>query len=69
MNGGLPHCAVCNKPVDKMEWFDNFDSHHRTFRAFCHGQVEVVDLPNILLIDNLSIEYATAFNQKRLEEK
>jgi hypothetical protein len=37
---GLPLCAVCNKPVERMESMYDTNNCQKKFRVFCHGQIE-----------------------------
>lgn len=71
-----PHCAVCHKRVARFEQTYDLSRHVTIFTAECHGEIEVVELPDDF-INNLGgpnkLETAEAFanhNQlKRIEEK
>ena len=40
-----PWCAVCDKPVEELRWWDPLDRlHTRRFVAECHGEIEQVDV-------------------------
>ena len=36
----LPVCAVCNKPVDKVESMYHPNYMGKLFRVYCHGKIE-----------------------------
>ena len=61
LDTGLPTCAVCNKPVDKVEsmYHPNYDG--KLFRVYCHGQVEEQLLSALTMIDSTEITFGTAF--------
>ena len=44
-------CAVCNKPVEKLEWLDDFNSHARHITAHCHGDTDSMVLTDTFLMD------------------
>lgn len=33
-------CAICDKLVDKVSWYDDYLTNERVIKSFCHGQVE-----------------------------
>ena len=37
-------CAMCGKPVDRVEWFDDPMNFQRVIRAHCHGKVDEMRL-------------------------
>ena len=39
------NCARCNKPVDKIERYYDFDKSETVFTIVCHGQKEVIRIP------------------------
>ena len=39
---GVPLCAICNKPVERMESLYDINKYQKVFRVFCHGQIEEV---------------------------
>lgn len=61
------HCAVCNKPVEKIEWQDDIASleRERIFRVSCHGEHEVTRLSEELMSES-RIEGGVAFTTKRI---
>jgi len=38
----LPICDVCKKPVDKLVWMDDAFMERRSYRVFCHGDMQTV---------------------------
>lgn len=68
-----PICAVCNKPVDQIEWFDDPANHVRVFRVFCHGKIEEQTLTDQMLfrmVPGTEIAVGKAFtSQARAIEK
>jgi hypothetical protein len=61
---GVPMCAVCNKPVEKIEsWYDPA-SIKKVFRVQCHGQSEIATLSDELIEDTDSIRMGQAFIDK-----
>lgn len=61
---GVPTCAVCNKPVEKMEsWYDPM-SMKKVFRVQCHGQSEMATLSDQIIEDMDSIRMGQAFIDK-----
>ena len=63
-------CAVCNKPVDKIEYIrDPYFRNGVNFRAYCHSETETIFLPEELILDS-SISFGKAFlSQPQLENK
>jgi len=62
-------CAVCNKPVEKLEWFDDFNSHARHITAHCHGDTDSMVLTDAFLIDLVDPKQLTegvAFQTKKI---
>lgn len=66
---GWPQCAVCRKPVDKVEAMDDPLRRSRRFRLSCHGEVEEGELPDWQVLDAAQIEFGLAFERARLGEK
>jgi hypothetical protein len=65
----FPICAVCQKPVEKMEWFHNPITDVLVYRAYCHGDVQEIFLPHYMVEDS-AISVTTAFSPEYyLEEK
>jgi len=40
LGAALPVCAVCNKPVDKVESMYHPNYMGKLFRVYCHGKIE-----------------------------
>jgi len=62
-------CAVCNKPVEKLEWFDDFNSHARHITAHCHGDTDSMVLTETFLMDLVGAKQLTegvAFQTKKI---
>lgn len=61
-----PICAVCNKPVDEllMELCDF--QYARRWIAVCHGQRQVVEIPERVLMFGERIEMGRAFEYQGL---
>lgn len=65
----FPTCAVCNKPVDKVESMYLPDYDGKVFRVYCHGKVEQQMLDSFTLIEAKEITFGKAFDSKRLGQK
>lgn len=63
---GWPICDVCNKPVERMETFNDPLSYTRTFRASCHGQTQQVQVSDQLAEEALAMKFIRAFVQVRI---
>ena len=61
---GVPICAVCNKPVERMESMYNPMSCAKMYAVYCHGDKEVVALPDHMIEDCDSIRMGQAFVDK-----
>lgn len=61
---GVPMCAVCNKPVERMEWEYEYNTLRRRFRVYCHGQTEVATLTDMDIWNADSIRMGQAFIDK-----
>lgn len=70
---GLPLCAVCNKPVDRMESEYDINNYQKRFRVYCHGQTEEAFLNDMDIWNADSIRMGQAFidtlPQPQLENK
>jgi hypothetical protein len=70
---GVPLCAVCNKPVERMESMYDIAWARKRFRVFCHGQMEESMLDDVTIEDSDSIRMGQAFVdtlvQPQLEQK
>jgi len=65
----LPTCALCNKPVDRVESMYLPDYDGKLFRVYCHGQMEQQILGSFTMQDAKEITFGKAFNAPRLENK
>lgn len=68
----VPMCAVCNKPVEKVESMYDIAYGSKRFRVYCHGSMEEAILDDVLIEDNYSVSFGQAFidklPQKQLEK-
>jgi hypothetical protein len=67
----VPTCAVCNKPVEKVESMYDIAYGGKRFRVYCHGDMEEAMLDDVLIEDCASVQFGQAFidklPQKQLE--
>ena len=61
---GLPLCAVCNKPVERMESEYDMNANQKRFRVYCHGQTEEAFLNDMDIWNADSIRMGQAFMDK-----
>jgi len=61
---GLPLCAVCNKPVERMESEYDINANQKRFRVYCHGQTEDAFLNDMEIWNIDSIRMGQAFIDK-----
>ena len=70
---GVPLCAVCNKPVERMDSMYDINNYQRRFRVYCHGQTEEAFLNDMDIWNADSIRMGQAFidtlSQPQLENK
>ena len=70
---GVPLCAVCNKPVERMESMYDINNYQKRFRVYCHGQTEEAFLNDMDIWNADSIRMGQAFidtlPQPQLENK
>ncbi len=70
---GVPLCAVCNKPVERMDSMYDINNYQRRFRVYCHGQTEEAFLNDMDIWNADSIRMGQAFidtlPQPQLENK
>lgn len=62
----VPICDVCNKPVDRIDWWDDYNRCVRVFRVSCHGETETAELPDYMVLDSLSITMGRAFVKEKV---
>jgi hypothetical protein len=60
----VPMCAVCNKPVDKVESMYDIAYGGKRFRVYCHGDMEEAMLDDVLIEDSYSVKFGQAFIDK-----
>ena len=60
----VPMCAVCNKPVERMESTYDINGYQKRFRVYCHGQTEDATLDDMTIWDADSIRMGQAFIDK-----
>ena len=63
----VPLCAVCNKPVDRVESMYDIAWAAKRFRVYCHGDVEEAMLHDVMIEDSNSVRFGTAFIDKLLQ--
>ena len=70
---GVPLCAVCNKPVERMDSMYDINKNQKQFRVYCHGQIEEAFLNDMDIWNTDSIRMGQAFvdklTQPQLESK
>ena len=68
----VPMCAVCNKPVEKVESMYDIAYGGKRFRVYCHGDMEEAMLDDTIIEDVNSVSFGQAFidklPQKQLEK-
>jgi len=60
----VPLCAVCNKPVERMESRYDFSIAAKRFRVYCHGDMEEAHLTDEVIEDCGSVRFGEAFIDK-----
>lgn len=60
----FPICAICNKPVEKVESMYDVAYGAKRFRVYCHGDMEEAMLDDVLIEDNYSVSFGQAFIDK-----
>ena len=65
----VPMCAICNKPVERVESMYDAAWAAKRFRVYCHGDVEEAMLDDVTIEDSISVKFGQAFldKQHRLE--
>ena len=58
---GVPLCAVCNKPVERMESMYDINLYQKRFLVYCHGQMEEALLSDMDIWNADSIRMGQAF--------
>lgn len=57
----VPRCFICKKPVEAFAKMKTGASRMVEFKAWCHGQVDVIRVPFELVQYSDSIEFGDAF--------
>ena len=69
----VPLCAVCNKPVERMDSEYDINTYQKRFRVYCHGQMEEALLSDMDIWNADSSRMGQAFvdtlAQPQLENK
>lgn len=60
----VPVCAVCNKPVERVESMYDIAYGAKRFRVYCHGDMEEAMLDDTLIEDSNSVRFGQAFIDK-----
>ncbi|CAB4134283.1 hypothetical protein UFOVP272_42 [uncultured Caudovirales phage] len=60
----VPLCAVCNKPVERVESMYDIARAAKRFRVYCHGDMEEHLLRDELIEDGYSVRFGQAFIDK-----
>ena len=58
----FPICAICDKPVDKVESMFLPEYDGKIFKVYCHGEVEKQILSAITMMGAKEITFGKAFN-------
>jgi hypothetical protein len=61
----IPDCALCGKPVERVEWQNDFRTNSVVATAYCHGDTQVSVLSRCDIIDK-TIGRGVAFQQNQL---
>jgi len=69
----VPLCAVCNKPVERVESMYDIAWAAKRFRVYCHGDMEEAMLDDVTIEDADSVRLGQTFIDKlpqpQLEQK
>jgi hypothetical protein len=60
----VPLCAICNKPVERVESMYDFAWSAKRFRVYCHGDMEEAMLDDVTIEDCNSVRFGQAFIDK-----
>jgi hypothetical protein len=64
-------CAICDKPVEKVSWVNDFNTNSRHITVYCHGDTDSTVLTADFLMEvggSNRIEKGVAFQTKRIAE-
>lgn len=59
-------CAVCNRPIERLERTDDPTTLSVKFRAYCHGEMEEVIIHHMDICEGISIQGGVAFRNSPL---
>ena len=60
----VPLCAICNKPVERVESMYDIAWAAKRFRVYCHGDMEEAMLNDETIEDSNSVRFGQAFIDK-----
>ena len=60
----VPLCAICNKPVERVESMYDPAWAAKRFRVYCHGDMEEAMLDDVTIEDSNSVRFGQAFIDK-----
>lgn len=60
----FPVCAICNKPVERVESMYDIAWAAKRFRVYCHGDMEEAMLDDVIIEDCNSVRFGQAFIDK-----
>lgn len=60
----VPLCAICNKPVERVESMYDIAWAAKRFRVYCHGEMEEAMLDDVTIEDFNSVRFGQAFIDK-----
>jgi hypothetical protein len=60
----VPLCAICNKPVERVESMYDPAWAAKRFRVYCHGDMEEAMLHDVTIEDCKSVSFGQAFIDK-----
>lgn len=60
----VPMCAICNKPVERVESMYDIAWAAKRFRVYCHGDMEEAMLDDVTIEDSSSVKFGQAFLDK-----
>ena len=58
---GMPMCAVCKKPVDRLEMYYDIRRCRTVYVAYCHGDQQEVALNDAMVVNADGISVGEAF--------
>lgn len=61
-------CAVCHKPVEKIEHMQHPMTRHDVYVVHCHGATEQTTLSMVDIIQATEIQGGVAFSTKQISE-